>query len=434
MQIRRNTHTGLTTYKTRTPARERRPGRAKAQSLVEFAIGAPLLLILIFGIIDIARLVQARVSTSNAARAAIRYAVTGQQDRDPQTGVLITRTVTIKDKAIAGLTGLQLSNTSDPNEGGFHAVDINSNHPDGGEARDIVEVTVYYNLTMLTPFLNALIPRIMVKGYERGINEEWGPVQTFDHANIPPTPPPLPTWTPYTTNTPTSTSTTTPTVTRTRTASPTATSTSTPKPTQTGTPTSTPTSGGPGLITATYTKGALTTPVVGTKTPTSVPVIWTNTPTRTPLFIIRTNTPAVTFTLTPARTSTATATRTRTSTATRTPVVSLTPTPSRNLVVQQIVGKKPDGSSQPLDIQVSLRDNLGATVDGATVNVTASGSSSWSGALIGIGGGVYKICDVGSFNGTNGGGITITANASKSGYTPASRSANATRGNLGGCP
>ena len=57
------------------------------QSLVEFALIAPLLLMVIFGIIDIARLIQAQLTIDNAARQAIRFAnlvVAVGQDRERQ--------------------------------------------------------------------------------------------------------------------------------------------------------------------------------------------------------------------------------------------------------------------------------------------------------------------------------------------------------------
>jgi Flp pilus assembly protein TadG len=53
-----------------------RPKR-EGQSLVEFALVAPLILLLVFGIIDIARIIQAQVSVNNAARQAVRFAITG---------------------------------------------------------------------------------------------------------------------------------------------------------------------------------------------------------------------------------------------------------------------------------------------------------------------------------------------------------------------
>jgi hypothetical protein len=53
-----------------------------AQGMVEFALVLPLLLILIFGIIEFGRIFQAWLSVQNSARFAIRYAVTGQYNTD----------------------------------------------------------------------------------------------------------------------------------------------------------------------------------------------------------------------------------------------------------------------------------------------------------------------------------------------------------------
>ncbi len=49
-----------------------------AQSMVEFALVLPVLLALIFGIIEFGRLFQAWLSVQNSARFAVRYAVTGE--------------------------------------------------------------------------------------------------------------------------------------------------------------------------------------------------------------------------------------------------------------------------------------------------------------------------------------------------------------------
>src|SRR5436190_7967537 len=55
---------------------EHRPRRG--QTLVEFALTLPLLLLLMFGIIEFGRIFQAWVTLQNAARTAARYASTGQ--------------------------------------------------------------------------------------------------------------------------------------------------------------------------------------------------------------------------------------------------------------------------------------------------------------------------------------------------------------------
>jgi hypothetical protein len=54
----------------------RRPG----QGLVEFALILPILLLILFGIIEFARILQAWLSVENGARFGVRYAVTGDYD------------------------------------------------------------------------------------------------------------------------------------------------------------------------------------------------------------------------------------------------------------------------------------------------------------------------------------------------------------------
>ncbi len=54
--------------------------RRTGQTLAEFAITLPILLILLFGIIEFGRIFQAWVTLQNAARAAARYASTGVYD------------------------------------------------------------------------------------------------------------------------------------------------------------------------------------------------------------------------------------------------------------------------------------------------------------------------------------------------------------------
>ncbi len=56
--------------------------RRQGQALAEFALTLPILLLLMFGIIEFARAFQAWVTLQNAARTAARYAATGQFDPD----------------------------------------------------------------------------------------------------------------------------------------------------------------------------------------------------------------------------------------------------------------------------------------------------------------------------------------------------------------
>ena len=56
--------------------------RDPAQSMVEFAIALPILLLLVFGIIEFGRLLQAWLALENGARFGVRYAVTGNYNFD----------------------------------------------------------------------------------------------------------------------------------------------------------------------------------------------------------------------------------------------------------------------------------------------------------------------------------------------------------------
>lgn len=68
----------METNVTQTASRRRRQG----QTLAEFAITLPTLLILVFGVIEFGRIFQAWVTLQNAARTGARYASTGQYYED----------------------------------------------------------------------------------------------------------------------------------------------------------------------------------------------------------------------------------------------------------------------------------------------------------------------------------------------------------------
>jgi Flp pilus assembly protein TadG len=62
--------------------RPRGLSRQHGQTLAEFAISLPLVLILLFGILEFGRMFQSWVTLQNAARSAVRYAVTGQYNQE----------------------------------------------------------------------------------------------------------------------------------------------------------------------------------------------------------------------------------------------------------------------------------------------------------------------------------------------------------------
>jgi hypothetical protein len=101
-----------------------------------------------------------------------------------------------------------------------------------------------------------------------------------------------------------------------------------------------------------------------------------------------------------------------------------------------VLGYKPFGTGQPLDVQVHVTDSAGVPVTTATVNVTASnGLQSWSGTLAAVGGnpGFYRVCNVGAFSG-GATSITINASVTAPGFNNGSGTGIGQNGNLGGCP
>ena len=95
---------------------------------VEFALILPLLLLIIFGIIDFGRMLTAQTTTNQAAREAARVVMLGGDQGDAQQRV---------DWAVGG-TGLATAA-------------INSSCPADPDAADDARVTVTYEFTFITP-------------------------------------------------------------------------------------------------------------------------------------------------------------------------------------------------------------------------------------------------------------------------------------------
>jgi len=273
---------------------QRKPARI-GQAITEFALILPVLLLLIFGIIEFARVFQAYLVIDNAARFGVRYAVTGEynpvycQDTadgpdkygvdGPCAGAAknaeedSARLLSIYD-VVRGSAGsiavhyyynvINGYSPSMPPEGdttpgtfivsvcssrtGFvfdettrrcrDAVSENfmddAGNPEEGETRVIVSITFQHPLIL--PYLSSNWPSVRLHAERSGILEHFRVARVL---GLPPDVNVYLTKTPTQTNTPTSTP--TPTPTDTPTATPTPTATSTPTVTNTPIPTDTPT-------------------------------------------------------------------------------------------------------------------------------------------------------------------------------------------------
>ena len=145
----------LLTYARSIVGRAQR-GR-RGQSLVEFAMVAPLFFLLIFGITDFGRLFFTQQTLQFALREAGRYAVTGQHlpGIDPGTGQVYNRVASIKQIATAKAAGLNVSNID------IKAIDSNGQpdavHPAGLPGETII-ISLTTDLTLITPLIGRYFP------------------------------------------------------------------------------------------------------------------------------------------------------------------------------------------------------------------------------------------------------------------------------------
>lgn len=113
--------------------RERLARSTRGQSLVEFVLALPVLLIIIFGIFEFGQYYYTRLSIRNAVTEGARFAVTGNQLPDPETGDELSRALSIER--------LILERTR---KFGVVRDDITISPSDGGGPEEIVTIRLDY--------------------------------------------------------------------------------------------------------------------------------------------------------------------------------------------------------------------------------------------------------------------------------------------------
>lgn len=200
----------------------RRPKRwGKAQSMVEFAIALPILLLLICGIIEFARIFHAWLVVTNSARFGVRYAVTGEFDSafctpgidangnglvcgdEPNAGArhieedrarlpsiyAVSRGVAvglmIDDSVVKGQKGyFKITVCSSrpgfvyhPPPGDFCAPQDDPGNPEEGPTRVLVAVT--YEHPLILPFISNIQPSVTLHAERTGILEQFRVARTW---------------------------------------------------------------------------------------------------------------------------------------------------------------------------------------------------------------------------------------------------------------
>lgn len=129
----------------------------KGQTLIEFALVAPLFFILLFAIVDLGWMFYVNLTMQHAVREGTRYAVTGRSDlgRDRRAALI--------QKIREASDGLYDKNLHDPKEPriavlppgevGFDNYTGTATAGDPGAKNDIIVVSLTYTCPLLTPVL-----------------------------------------------------------------------------------------------------------------------------------------------------------------------------------------------------------------------------------------------------------------------------------------
>jgi hypothetical protein len=206
-----------------------RQEREKGQGMAELALALPILLMVVFGMIEMARLVQTYLAVQHAAREGARYAVVGLPSEqecavdlhgdpyDPCVARLVNgdvcpteysdfRAEEIKAKARLAAVGLPwdpaITNQSQAGYLGVRVQGQPSFYADSlvdcpGVPGARVEVEVFFNMPVITPILSGALPTVRVSARTQMINEGF---QTWVGAQAPPILSPLPTLAPIDTD------------------------------------------------------------------------------------------------------------------------------------------------------------------------------------------------------------------------------------------
>ena len=129
----------------------RRKGRLRSlvrkvsgQGIVEFLIVIPVFLVLFFGIYEFSRCYYTRAQIRGAVAEATRFASTGNQLADPNTGDPLSRALSVESMILA-----------DVGKFGVAGGDITLAPPDGGQPEEVVTVTLDYEYQVGVPIWNA---------------------------------------------------------------------------------------------------------------------------------------------------------------------------------------------------------------------------------------------------------------------------------------
>lgn len=116
------------------------------QAAVEFALAAPVALLLLVATVELGQLFYTRLSMRHLAQQATRFAVTGQVLNDPETGDPLSRALSVESLIYRQAEGLRVEVDS-----------VRVDPADGGEPGEVVRVTVHYRFDLSLPWIERVL-------------------------------------------------------------------------------------------------------------------------------------------------------------------------------------------------------------------------------------------------------------------------------------
>lgn len=135
--------------------KERVEEKERGQSLVELAILLPVLLIILAGVLDLGRLFFAYVAVTDAAAEGVTYAASyppaGSETCPAAPDCDTAGSLDCLCERVVGASGgfVQIEAS---------AIDVTCPTCPGYHSGDSITVTVTYSFTLITPFLNIIVP------------------------------------------------------------------------------------------------------------------------------------------------------------------------------------------------------------------------------------------------------------------------------------
>ncbi|HSG16221.1 MAG TPA: DUF11 domain-containing protein, partial [Anaerolineae bacterium] len=171
---------------------------SKGQALVEFALILVVLLLFIFIIIEAGRLFQGNLTVQNAARAAGRYAMTGQFETDclfEFPACLDARVTSIKRESRRAGGGLAIDDNAPTGEKNSYITEIYSQDnagnwipDDAGGPGEPIRIIVRFQMPVITPLLRPFAESVRLTGRVTVQAENFDQYGVVENSVAPPNP------------------------------------------------------------------------------------------------------------------------------------------------------------------------------------------------------------------------------------------------------